>query len=426
MTARRFITGRPGAWLVFWCLLIGPPFAAGQDAAGGDPRSSAATIQDQRDSQPTIEIYGFVEGDAIVDFEQNNPDWYDTLRPSRLPAFADEFGEDGHFYLSPRQSRFGVTSTFPTLAGDVRTNFEFDMIGVGPHAGQTTIRLRHAWGQWKQVGAGQTFSQFMDPDVYPNRLDSWGPNGMPTSRNPQVFWEPYRQGNSNLRIAIENPGVAADGGIFADRIDFPHVRARFPMPDMTGHYRYAGSWGYVQAGGVVLYVAYDDLVPNDPLNLSGHVWGRGVSLSSNVNAGANNLLRLQLVYGRSIENYLNDAPVDVGVKLNPGNATTPIVGEALPVLSMVAYLEHAWAETWSTSAGYSRVDVRNSDGELPSAFRIGQYATANLRCTPVQNVMIGGEFQWLQRRNFSDGWTVNDFRLEFSFKYTFSYKLGRP
>ena len=38
--------------------------------------------------------------------------------------------------------------------------------------------------------------------------------------------------------------------------------------------------------------------------------------------------------------------------------------------------------------------------------------------------MTGGEFQWGRRENFSDGWSVNDYRLQFSFKYNFSYKLG--
>ena len=56
----------------------------------------------------------------------------------------------------------------PTADGPVKAQFEFDMFGVGADAGQTTIRLRHAWGQWKQFGAGQTNSQFMDVDVFPN------------------------------------------------------------------------------------------------------------------------------------------------------------------------------------------------------------------------------------------------------------------
>jgi hypothetical protein len=56
----------------------------------------------------TLEIYGFGQADAIADFKQNNPDWYDVNRPSRLPNVANQFGQDGHFYLSPRQSRLGV------------------------------------------------------------------------------------------------------------------------------------------------------------------------------------------------------------------------------------------------------------------------------------------------------------------------------
>src|SRR5262245_9454394 len=50
--------------------------------------------------KPTLDIYGFGQADAIVDFKKNNPDWFDVNRPSKLPSFSDEFGENGHFYLS--------------------------------------------------------------------------------------------------------------------------------------------------------------------------------------------------------------------------------------------------------------------------------------------------------------------------------------
>ncbi len=83
----------------------------------------------------------------IADFKQNNPDWYDVNRPSRLPNVANQFGNDGRFYISARQSRFGVRGEVPTANGPVKGQFEFDMFGVGKDAGQTTIRLRHAWGQ---------------------------------------------------------------------------------------------------------------------------------------------------------------------------------------------------------------------------------------------------------------------------------------
>ncbi|HEU5259053.1 MAG TPA: DcaP family trimeric outer membrane transporter [Vicinamibacterales bacterium] len=404
------------------CLLVLGISTIAQAQTPATTTTPAQTTTTSTTGKPTIEIYGFGQADAIVDFNTNNPDWYDVMRPSKLPAFRNEFGRDGHFYLSPRQSRFGVKGELPTDKGPVKAVFEFDMFGVGADAGLTTIRLRHAWGQWRKVGAGQTNSQFMDVDVFPNILDYWGPNGMLFFRNTQVFYEPYVNGDSNIRVAIENPGASGDAGRVADRIELSNIFARFPAPDLTGHYRMGRSWGYVQVGGALRYMVHDDLF-EDRFDLTGHNWGWGVSISSNVKPTSNDVLRLQYIFGRGVENYFNDAPVDVGAETNPGNARTPIVGEALRDIGIVAYLDHTWNSRWASAAGYSSVNIDNSDLQLPAAFHKGQYASANLLWTPVTNVMMGGELQWLRRENFSDGFESSDRRLQFSFKYSFSAKL---
>jgi hypothetical protein len=387
--------------------------------------ASLVHAQSPQDAKPTIEIYGFGQVDAIADFNQVNPDWYDSLRPSRLPNVANQFGEDGHFYMSARQSRFGTRATLPTSDGDVTAQFEFDMYGVGANAGQTTIRLRHAWGQWKQIGGGQTNSAFMDVDVFPNTIEYWGPNGMLFLRNPQIFYEFYKDSKgSNARIAIEAPGASGDAGQFADRVELQNVRGRFPSPDFTGHYRYADKWGYVQIGGALRYIAYDDLLTTDQFNLSGHVWGGGISVSSGLKPTPNDLIHLQIIEGQGIENYFNDAPIDVGVQKNPGNAVTPVIGKALGDFGLVAYLDHNWNDKMSSSIGYSRVDISNSDGQAANAYKSGQYFSANLLFTPVKNVLFGGELLWGHRENFSDGFKVSDTRVQFSAKYSFSAKMG--
>ena len=38
--------------------------------------------------------------------------------------------------------------------------------------------------------------------------------------------------------------------------------------------------------------------------------------------------------------------------------------------------------------------------------------------------MAGVEFQWGRRENFSDGFKADDYRLQFSVKYNFAYRLG--
>lgn len=378
----------------------------------------------QTPSGPTMDVYGFGMADAIVDFNQNNPDWYDTARPSRLPKYENEFGADGRFYLSVRQSRFGVRSTVPTASGNITGQFEFDMFGVGADAGLTTIRLRHAWGQYRQIGAGLTNSQFMDIDVFPNTLEYWGPNGMLFLRNTQVFWEPIARANgSRLRLSIEAPGASGDAGVVSDRIELQNVTARFPSPDFAGHYRHAGDFGHIQVGGILRKLAWDDTLDDD-FDLSGSTWGWGLSASAILGVTEADTLRLQATTGEGIQNYFNDAPIDLGVQTNGGDPVTPVTGKALPIFGMSAYLDHNWNSQWSTSVGYSRVDIDNSDLQSPDAYKAGQYFSANLLHTPVQNVLMGGELQWVHRDNFSDGFSADDVRLQFSFKYSFSARIG--
>jgi hypothetical protein len=56
--------------------------------------------------------------------------------------------------------------------------------------------------------------------------------------------------------------------------------------------------------------------------------------------------------------------------------------------------------------------------------RAPQVTSINLLSTPVRNVMIGGELQWERRENNSNGFSVDDVRVQFSLKYSYSYKVG--
>jgi hypothetical protein len=114
---------------------------------------------------------------------------------------------------------------------------------------------------------------------------------------------------------------------------------------------------------------------------------------------------------------MNDAPVDIGVKNNFSSPITPIKGAPLPVLGVVSFLDHNWSDRFSSSIGYSLVNIDNSNAQNPSDFHQGHYALTNLLFHPVPKVTVGGEFQFGRRVNFSDGFNVNDYRMQFSFKY---------
>jgi hypothetical protein len=370
-----------------------------------------------------FEVYGFAQLDFGKQINQINPDWYDVMRPTKLPAFENEFGTDGNVFMSVRQSRFGVQSWVPTKAGQLYTIFEFDMFGVGADAGQTTIRLRKAWGQLGKFGAGQNNSSFMDIDVFPNTLEYWGPNGMIFFRNVQLRYSPI-QGESFLNISLERPGASADGGQYGDRVELDGVAAKFPLPDLTAQYRSAHKWGYVQLGGIVRSIQWDDLNATPTSDFSGSATGWGFSLSSNIKAGKNDVFRLQGVYGEGIQNYMNDAPVDIGIQENFSDPVSPVIGVALPMWSMVAFLDHTWSDKWTSSLGYSTLVITNSDGQNADAFHSGAYAAVNLIYYPVSNVLAGLEYTWGNRKNHDDGWSYNSNRIALSVKYSFKQSLG--
>jgi hypothetical protein len=379
----------------------------------------AATAQ----GRSSMTIYGF----AMLDFGQNfktiNSSWFDTMRVTKLPSFAEQFGQDNSTFAGVRQSRLGVKASTPTALGELKTTFEFELFGVGVDEGQTTFRLRHAYGELGHFGAGQYWSPFMDPDVFPNSLEYWGPTGMVFFRNVQVRWMPIMTDKHTLTVALERPGASGDPGTLASRIELQNIKGRSPAPDISGSYIRNADWGYVRVAGIVRPIAWDDVL-DDGFDLSGSATGWGVNFSSNLKPGKKDVIRIQVVYGEGIQNYMNDSPVDVGIVANPGNAVSPIKGELIPILGTVFFLDHTWNDKWSSTVGFSHQDNENTAGQAPDAFHRGMYALGNLLYTPVAGVMMGGEFQWGRRENNSDGWKYDGYKIQFSFKYNFSYKLG--
>jgi hypothetical protein len=301
--------------------------------------------------------------------------------------------------------------------GELKTHFEFEMFGTGVDAGQTTIRLRHAYAELGKFGAGQYWSPFMDIDVFPNTVEYWGPTGMAFFRNVQVRWMPI-QGDSRLTFALERPGASADAGIYADRIELAGVKPRFPLPDLSAEYRHAGKWGYVELAGIVRAMEWEDQDGVGP-DLSGSATGWGLNLSTNIKLGKKATFRGSILTGEGVQNYMNDAPVDVGIK-NTGVAGNPIEGVALPVTGIVAFMDINWTDKMSSSFGYSSIDIGNSNGQAGNAFNKGGYAIGNLMFYPVKNAMMGFEFQWGDRHNYTDGWKTSISKLQFTFKYNFS------
>ena len=228
-----------------------------------------------------LEIYGFVQADLIQDFDLMDPSWNATLRPSKIPVNCPGdagCGADGATIFSVRQTRLGFNGFVPTASGEVRSQFEFDLFGVGADAGQTTIRLRQAWGEYGQFLVGQTNSLFMDGDVFPNTIDYWGPSGMVFFRNIQARWTPIREDGMKFAVALEAPGTVVDN----TSAGFSNVSAHNTLPDLTAQLRMDRNWGHYQVAGILRALGYqtNGTVGGEP---SGSKTGYGINLSGSYN-----------------------------------------------------------------------------------------------------------------------------------------------
>lgn len=376
---------------------------------------------------PTLEIYGFAQLDAIYDFQRVDSDWDATLRASTIPVTCDGVDNDegcgrnsGNMTFSARQSRFGVKGHVPTAYGSMDTQFEFDLFGVGPDAGQTTFRLRHAYGSLGQVGAGQTWSLFMDPDVFPNTMDYWGPTGMIFLRNPQLRWTPIKNDEWSVAVALEAPGSAVDEGKL--RIIAPELATDGwnSYPDFTFQARKMGGWGHVQVAGILRAVGYE-VTGQAGKNASGHELGGGLNVSSVINVFQKDTINLQLAGGYGIANYLNDGGTDIA----PDNVTPGGVSgaETVPLVAWLVYYNRTWSDKFTSSIGISEARQFTIGGQADNAFATSHYANLNLLFHPIPGMTIGPEYIW-GRLNVKSGADETDNRVQLSVKYVFGVTVG--
>ena len=384
-------------------------------------------VQSQEDTGMTrsLRIYGFAMVDMGYNFNQIDPRWFDALRLNRLPKYKDQFAPDGTFFFGVRQTRFGVAGYTPTKLGDLKVVYEFDMFGTGSDEGQTTMRLRYAYGELGRFLAGQATSPFMDDDAWPNTVEYWGPCGMVFYRNVQIRYAPIKTADKELFIALERPGAGADKGTISvpELPSLDSVKAQLSAPDVSAHFKKRGKWGSVQLAGILRPLKWKDTrVNNFGNDLSGSVTGWGANLSAVLNLGKSTVFRGSYVYGEGIENYMQDAPNDVGTVIN-GNS---IEGEALPVSGIVAWLDHNWNPKVWTSLGYSTVSIDNTEtANGTTSYKKGQYALLTIGTTPFTNTMAAIEFQYGQREG-EDGFKADCTKIQVSFKYNFSTTFFKP
>ncbi len=350
-------------------------------------------------TQTLLKIGGYFKTDFINDLKPAGN--AESFIPSSFPV--PQATSANNATVSIRPTRLSADFRIPTTKlGEVRFYVEGDFFGTNA----TTPRLRHAYAQVRNFLIGQTFSNFMDPDAFPDTLDFQGPNGMVSIRNPQFRYGFALSSSTTLYISLEKPS----SDVIFKTPEFS-AQTNSPLRDGTIRLRQEFERGHFQVAGI-----FRSIGVSLPDGRNDSVFGWGVNTSAGVKTFGKDNIILAVAAGHGISRYLQDTS-GLGIDAEPANAASPHL-EATPAVGVEAAYQHYWNKRVRSSAFYSYAAVNNTDLATATAYNHSTYSGANLIWNPWGSLNVGAEFLygWVMEQN---GLKANAPRIQFSAKYSF-------
>ena len=350
-------------------------------------------------TQTILKIGGYFKTDFIHDLKPAGNT--DSFIPSSFPI--PSVVTVNNSTVSIRPTRLSLDFRVPTAkVGEVRFYLEGDLFG----SNATTPRLRHAYAQVKNFLVGQTFSNFMDPDAFPDTLDFQGPNGMVSVRNPQLRYGFALSSSTTFYVSIEKPS----SDIIFKTPEFS-AQPNAPSPDGAIRLRQEFEGGHFQIAGVFRSIAA--FLPDGRTD---SVFGWGVNASAGMKTFGKDNFIFAVAAGHGISRYLQDTS-GLGIDAEVASFTDPHL-QATPAVGIEGAYQHYWKKSLRSSAFYSYAAVNNTDRASTTAYNHGTYTGTNLIWNPYGSLNLGAEFLygWIMRQ---DGQKANAPRLQFSAKYSF-------
>jgi DcaP outer membrane protein len=298
------------------------------------------------------------------------------------------------------ETRFNVDFRGDTERGKFRAFFEGDFYGQG-----NTFRIRHAFGEFGNLLAGQTWTTFMDISARPRSLDYEGPDAEIFVRQAMIRWTQPLSRHWKVAFAVENPGgqfVTAPG---------LSGSARSHLPDFPAFLRYDSSRGHFQVATLLRQIRFDGTAGSPDVTTLG--WG--VNSTFKLNTTNKNGLMGQFAFGSGIGRYLEStAGQNADAVFRSGNTL-----KALPARAGVLGYQHHWNRELQSNIAYAIADLSSDVGQPATFIKRTQDARVNLIWSPYRLIDFGGEFLWGRRDN-RDGSHGDARRFQLSFIYNFN------
>lgn len=321
----------------------------------------------------------------------------DFMVPSTIPTS----GADGHpkVHMDAKASRVYLKMTSPTDNGTIKGYVEIDFEGSSQGderiSNSYSPRLRHAFLEWNNWLAGQTWSTFFNTSALPDVLDFVGPVGTIFIRQPQI-----RYTSGGFQVALENPSSTIYGGSenpFDDNT----------VPDLIGRYNFSLDKAAFSVAVMGRELAYEAAGTKES------EMGYAVSLAGKIPLGdGGDDIRLMLNQGNALGRYMALNGFRSGVINADGSI------DLIDEWGVFAALRHPWNAQWRSNLVLSTAQADNPTVAGTSAVKQYDSVHTNLIYTPASGLDLGTELIYA-RKELESGDSGSLSRLQFTAIYRF-------
>jgi len=395
--------------------VVGPPRTTAQEQAieTGDQVAAAQADDPTRalladfkgawqlpGTSAALSIGGFVK--TAVVYNNDALQVSDRFIVGSIPVGIDETtGDEAQSSVTADQSRLNFDLRQPTDYGIMRAFIEGDFAGSNE-----TFRLRHAFGQWKRLVTGKTWTTFMDPEASPEEIDFEGLNGRINVRQAQFRYMPTFGEKYELQFALEDPDPQIQNGSGITRTPDMVLAGRFNLNQRL-HTKLALIAREIRGQSAATGDAQKEFA-----------WGVSFSGSfSTPRLDNRDKLLFQFNHGDGIGRYVNDLSSigDYDGIFDPATDELQLFEVTAGYLS----LQHWWGiNELRSNFTFGAVDVQNPGFIGDDAYKDTLRFSSNLIWSPIPRIDVGGEYLWGRRQN-EGGEEGDASQLQFAVKYRF-------
>jgi hypothetical protein len=276
----------------------------------------------------TFKPGGRIKLDVIRDLKPIGSE--DSFDPRTIPV-DDTEGTNSNVHA--KETRLNVDIRGKVDEHELRMFIETDFYGTS-----SVLRLRHAYGQYNGLLAGQTWSTFMDEDNMPRTIDFESPMAFASVRQAQARWTQKLGESVTWSAAMEDNKSAI---VLPANIP---GKAEYPMPDLVTRFRFEIPRGHLTTSAFLGAARFRPTDADDADTVT--LWGTMASVK---------LTTWGKDYGYAI------LTVGEGIgRYRGGTTAVPDENGAMHAVGGTAIMggyEHFWNDRWSTNGVYSITDT---------------------------------------------------------------------